>query len=257
MDRNGVKQLWELNSHSWAFNVAMIRPLFVENHIYHIFNRGVDKRDIYLNDKDYYRFIHSLFEFNDEDPTSNVNYYFNPETMDLELRPVRKDREPRKMLVEILLFTLMPNHFHLLLRQKAPKGIVRFMQKLGTGYTNYFNKKHNREGGLFQGRYKAVLIENDEQLQYIPQYIHLNPLKLNYGSSTPIVWREKLGFLETYRWSSFLDYIGIKNYPSVTQREFLLDIFSGEKNYKKHVKDCLKDSTPSEWITSIRDIKLD
>jgi putative transposase len=217
----------------------------------------VDKRDIFLNDKDYYRFIHSLFEFNDEDPILNVNYYFNPKTMDLDLRPVRKDRKPRKMLVEILLFTLMPNHFHLLLRQKAQNGIVRFMQKLGTGYTNYFNKKHEREGSLFQGRFRAVMIERNEQLQYIPQYIHLNPLKLNYGSSTPIVWREKFGLLEKYRWSSFSDYIGKKNYPSVTQREFLLNIFNGEKNYRKHVKDCLKESRKGEWIESIQDIRLD
>ncbi len=239
----------------------MKRPQFVRNHVYHIFNRGVDKRNIFLNDKDYYRFIHSLFEFNDENPVLNVHYYFDPETMDIGKRLLKTDKKPRKILVEILIFTLMPNHFHLLLRQKAQKGIVRFMQKLGTGYTNYFNKKYEREGGLFQGKFKAVLIENNEQLQYIPQYIHLNPLKLNYGSRTPIVspivWNKKFRFLEKYRWSSFPDYTGKKNYPSVTQREFLLNVFGGENNYKKHIKEYLKDSSKAEWIESIQGIKLD
>ncbi len=235
----------------------MRRLQFVKNHVYHVFNRGVDKREIFLDNQDYYRFIHSLFEFNDEDPVLNANFFFDPKTMSIGKRPARKNRKPRKMLVEILLFTLMPNHFHLLLKQKAQKGIAKFMHKVGTGYTNYFNIKCKREGVLFQGKFKAVLIENNEQLQYIPQYIHLNPLKLNYGSPTPIVWRKKFKFLEEYRWSSFQDYIGKKNFPLLTQREFLLNISNGEKNYKKHIIDCLKESGKGKWIEGIQDVKLD
>jgi putative transposase len=177
--------------------------------------------------------------------------------MVVDPRPVKKDRKPRKILVEILLFTLMPNHFHLLLRQKAQHGIVRFMQKVGTGYTNYFNLKYKREGGLFQGRFKAVLIENNEQLQYIPQYIHLNPLKLNYGSSTLIDWKNKFQLLENYRWSSLSDYIGKNNFPSLTQRDFLLNIFNGEKNYKKHLINCLKESIQGTWIENIQNVTID
>lgn len=235
----------------------MRRPQFVKNYVYHVFNRGVDKRNVFLDNQDYYRFIRSLFEFNDEDPVLNMNYYFDPKTMGIGKRLARKDRKPRKMLVEILIFTLMPNHFHLLLKQKAQKGIVKFMQKLGTGYTNYFNIKYEREGGLFQGKFKAVLIENNEQLQYIPQYIHLNPLKLIYGSWISIDWRKKFKFLEEYRWSSFQDYIGKKNFPSLTQREFLLNVFNGGKSYKKHNIDCLKESSKGEWTKSIQDVKLD
>ena len=240
----------------------MRRPQFAKDLIYHVFNRGVDGRNVFLDDQDYYRIIHSLFEFNDEEPVLNVNYYFdhNHKIMGIGKRPARKDRKPRKMLVKVLLFTLMPNHFHLLLKQKAQKGIVKFMQKMGTGYTNYFNMKnmkYEREGALFQGKFKAVLIENNEQLQYIPQYIHLNPLKLIYGSRTPIDWRKKFKFLEEYRWSSFQDYIGKKNFPSLTQKEFLLDIFNGEKNYKKHSIECLKESSEGKWLESIQDVKLD
>ncbi len=229
----------------------MQKPKFVEDQIYHIYNRGVEKRDVFLDDKDYFRFIHNLFEFNNKNPVSNLNYYFNPKTMNVEARYIKKGNEPRKLLVEILLFTLMPNHFHLLLRQKRENGIVKFMQKLGTGYTNYFNKKYERVGGLFQGRFKAVLINEEAHFLHLPFYIHTNPLDLNYGSSTSI------DFLSNYRWSSFPDYIGKKNLPSVTQREFLLNIFEGEEGYKKHTKEHLKEIERDRIFKDIEDVVLE
>ncbi|MBU1091590.1 transposase [Patescibacteria group bacterium] len=235
----------------------MKKPIFVNNKIYHIYNRGVEKRKIFMNDKDYFRFIHDLFEFNDEALSSNMNFYFNPETMKVEsqyLDQLKEKKKPRKLLVEILIFTLMPNHFHLLLMQKKEGGIVKFMQKLGTGYTNYFNKKYERVGSLFQGRFKAVKIEEHAHILHLPYYIHLNPLKLiNYGSSTSIVRQMK--FLENYRWSSFPDYVKKKNFPSVTQREFLLDFFGGEEKYKKETKDWLKDSQRN--LENMKDIILE
>lgn len=127
----------------------MQKPSFVENQIYHIYNRGVEKRDVFLEDKDYLRFIHDLFEFNDENSALNVVYYFNRQSKEVELQYLEKERKPRKLMVEILIFTLMPNHFHLVVKQKRENGIVKFMQKLGTGYTNYFNKKYERVGSLF------------------------------------------------------------------------------------------------------------
>ncbi|MFH1978999.1 MAG: transposase [Patescibacteria group bacterium] len=228
-----------------------IKPQFVKNKIYHIYNRGVEKRKVFMNDKDYFRFIHDLFEFNNIEPVLNTNYYFNPKTMDVEHRYLKtENKKPRKLLVEILIFTLMPNHFHLLLKQKTENGIVKFMKKLGGGYTNYFNKKYERVGHLFQGKFKAVLLENHSHLLHLPQYIHLNPLELlNYGCRTSIV-RESIEFLENYRWSSFPDYVGKKNFPSVTQRGFLLDFFGGEKNYKKETIDCLKN-----WKTNSKKVK--
>ncbi|TRZ64564.1 MAG: hypothetical protein D4Q79_01305, partial [Spirochaetia bacterium] len=111
----------------------MKKPQFIEDQIYHIYNRGVEKRNIFLNDKDYLRFIHDLFEFNDEAPTLNVAYYFNSKSQEIESQHIEKERNPRKLLVEILIFTLMPNHFHLVLKQRRKGGIVKFMQKLGTG----------------------------------------------------------------------------------------------------------------------------
>jgi putative transposase len=229
----------------------MRKPKFTENQIYHVYNRGVEKRDIFMDDKDYFRFIHNLFEFNNENPVLNLNYYFNPKIMDVESRFLKKEKEPRKLLVEILVFTLMPNHFHLLLRQKLENGIVKFMQKLGTGYTNYFNKKYERVGGLFQGRFKAVLVSQDTHFIHLPHYLHTNPLELNYGSSTSI------DFLSNYRWSSFPDYIGKKNFPSVTQRKFLLDIYGREEDYKKYTKERLKETDRDRILKKIEDVVLD
>jgi len=233
----------------------MQKPQFVENQIYHIYNRGVEKRDIFLDDKDYLRFIHDLFEFNDRDPAFNVAYYFNSKSKEVKSQYLEKERKPRKLLVEILLFTLMPNHFHLLLKQKQENGIVKFMQKLGTGYTNYFNKKYDRVGGLFQGRFKAVLINEEAHFIHIPFYFHTNPIDLIYGSSTSIDWRGQIEFLENYRWSSFLDYIGKKNFPSVTSRKFLLEFWGGEKEYRKETEKWLRERDKN--IDKIKEITLE
>ena len=154
-----------------------------------------------------------------------------------------KNRQPRKLLVEIMAFCLMPNHFHLLVRQKQDKGISSFMQKLGTGYAMYFNQKYKRSGVLFQGKFKAVLIKNESHFIHLPYYIHCNPLDLAAPG-----WRERdikdykkaVRFLEQYRWSSHLDYMGRKNFPSVTQRDFLLKFFGGTEGYRKGIFSWLK-----------------
>lgn len=137
----------------------------------------------------------------------------------------------------------MPNHYHLLIRQKVVDGIVKFMQKLGVGYTMYFNQKYERVGPLFQGRFKAVLVGLDEHLLYLPYYIHLNPIELvepRWKEQTIKSWGETIRFLESYHWSSYLDYIGKKNFPSVTSRKFLRDIVGDSREYKKATEEWLK-----------------
>lgn len=233
----------------------MIKPSFINGEIYHVYNRGVDKRDVFLEDRDYLRFIHDLFEFNDTEPAIRTNIRFSlrkPSQVAakavfqrLQVQPVNIEKRKRKLLVEILAFCLMPNHYHLLLRQKVEKGVVQFMQKIGTGYTLYFNQKNPkniRVGSLFQGRFKAVAIREESHFLSLPNYIHLNPLDLSQYA-----WREHkienamqaLDFLENYRWSSFMDYIGKKNFPSVTQREFLAIILGGPQKYKKDIQNWL------------------
>jgi putative transposase len=224
----------------------MKRPPLLNNNIYHIYNRGVEKRDIFMDDKDYLRFLHSLFEFNDNKPSSNFNHYATNHTIESRAEKTKSGRSGKIPLVDILAFTLMPNHYHLLVRQKEDGGISKFIHKLATGYTLHINDKYNRSGALFQGKFKAILIENHAQLLYIPNYIHLNPLALqNYGGRTSIVLEDQIAFLEKYRWSSLPDYMGIKNFPSLSQRGFLLDLFGGEKKYKQEIIDWIQEEKQS------------
>lgn len=218
------------------------------NEIYHIVNRGVDGRNIYLDEEDYFRFIHDLFEFNDENPAFNIGRFFSSahaksQLIDVRRQSIKGGREPRKILVDILAFCLMPNHYHLLLQGKTNNSIPLFIKKLNGGYAKYFNLKYHRAGALFQGRYKAVLIKTEQHFLHIPHYIHFNPLDLvepDWRKGKINNFKKAVKFLESYRWSSHLDYLGERNFPSVTKRNFLLEFFGGEKGYKKTMYDWLK-----------------
>lgn len=217
----------------------MKKPQFTTDALYHIYNRGVEKRKIFLDKDDHFRFVHNLFEFNDEASANNLYYYRLPS---YEVQPHKISK--RKLIVEIIAFCLMPNHFHLLLRQTIDGGIVKFMQKLGTGYTMYFNKKYQRVGGLFQGRFKATLLEKQSHFLYLPHYIHLNPLDLKVPS-----WKNKkldnptkaLKFLESYRWSSYLDHIGRKNFPSVISLNIFKKLYGTPNEYRDSLIEWLDD----------------
>jgi len=223
----------------------MKRPTFVDDEIYHAYNRGVEKRKIFLTEKDYLRFIHDMYEFNDERPAFNSGFHFGS-LLKSDFNSIF--RGSRKPLVEILCFCLMPNHYHFLIRQLIDGGITEFMRKIGAGYTNYFNTKYDRVGPLFQGKFKAVHVTKEAHLLYLPHYIHLNPLDLTMPE-----WREQrirspekaLKFLESYRWSSYLDHIGKKNYPSVTQRDFILNNHyrspTSIVDYRKEIRQWLED----------------
>ncbi len=232
----------------------MRKPQFENNEIYHIYNRGVEKRKTFLEDKDYFRFIHDLFEFNDIVPAGRY-YIFGgatsekfggatSENMTSENIVQNLKSKKRNLLVEILSFCLMPNHYHLLLRQLRENGIVKFMRKLDTGYAMYFNKKNKRVGSLFQGRFKAVLIDNEQHFYHIPYYIHSNPIELIESDWKDGIIKNRTRaekFLESYKWSSYLDYIGKKNFPSVISTKFLNEIWGSSQKYKLDFKKWLKD----------------
>ncbi len=201
---------------------------------YHIFNRGVEKREIFVDNSDRIRFVHDLYEFNDENPAS-------------EFSRIKKESKARQRvkLVKLLAFCLMPNHHHLLCEEEKSGRISLFMKKLHGGYARAFNEKHRRSGYLFQGRYKKVKIESDSHLLQEVCYIHANPLKLwrsNWKEDklTSIEVEEAVQFLEGYRWSSHLDYLGKNNFPSVTEREFLTRIFDKYEGYKSFFVNWLK-----------------
>ncbi|MBU3942711.1 transposase, partial [Patescibacteria group bacterium] len=142
-------------------------------------------------------------------------------------------------------FCFMPNHIHLLVRQIGDDGITEFMRKVGTGYGGYINSRYKREGHVFQGSFNAVKITTDAQLEIVFAYIHTNPISLIYKDWKSIKIEERdfdkiIKFLEDYKWSSYLDYIGIKNFPSIIQKEFMLELFGGENNCKEFVENYIK-----------------
>ena len=203
--------------------------------LFHLLNRGVDKRIIVMDDSDRVRFIHDLFAFND----SNIVLHISQSTRKHEILP-----HQRKLLVHIHAFCLMGNHYHLLVSEVQENGISLFMQKLNMGYTKYFNERYDRTGTLWQGKYKSIHIEKSAHYMYIPFYIHLNPL--DYVNPE---WRlgkvknvqECLRALRSYRWSSHLDYLGVKNFPSIIRRDLIADMLGTPKHYEKEIAELITD----------------
>jgi len=223
----------------------MVRPILSTNDYVHAYNRGVDKRIVFNTSGDYARFIHTLYLSNDIEYTA-INYkrLNNVESSTLNMGDVFHVHSGR-YLVDILCFCLMPNHYHLLLKQLVDGGISKFMQRVNTAYTNFFNLKNNRSGSLFEGRYKYKIITSDEYLLYLSQYIHLNPIKLidpDWKIKGVSDWKQSNTFLETYKWSSYKDYIGIKNFPSIIKQDFLMEYYRTPEEYKKFINSFLVES---------------
>ena len=141
---------------------------FTKDNYYHVFNRGVDKRNIFESKEDLYYFFNRLTDLN-----------FDTQNKDLNIKRYRSsDKKVVEIegsaLVSIIAYCLLPNHFHLVLRQESEDGISKFMQKLGTSYTMYFNQKYKRSGSLFQGKFKANIIGGDFGLPVLSVYVNLN-----------------------------------------------------------------------------------
>lgn len=145
----------------------MARPVFEIGEYYHVYNRGVEKRDVFSDTEDLERFLQSLEEFNALDPIGSIY----EKTFRDRLFGSPTSKKPQ---ISITAYCLNPNHYHLLLCQLMENGISKFMQKLGTGYTKYFNEKNKRTGVLFQGKFKAKHIDSNEYLLRASVYINLN-----------------------------------------------------------------------------------
>ena|SRR3989344_8253388 len=203
--------------------------------LYHVLNRGVDKRRIFMGHGDRVRFVHDMFEFNDERSANN--------TSRLLMNDIVSRSYERNPIVDIHGWCLMGNHYHLLLSERREGGISDFMRKVNVGYAKFFNEKYKRTGTLFQGRTKKVLVDSDAHFLHILHYIHLNPLDLLKGAGE---WRElrvrnasaALAYLDTYRWSSYQDYIGTKNFPSLLSTDLFNAVFT---DYRQAITSYLKD----------------
>ncbi len=185
----------------------MLRKVtFAPGEYYHIYNRGTDKRKIFLTQKEQLRFLALLYICNNT-ASIHISNYKSLKLMDFF------DLEIKEPLVTIGAYCLMPNHFHLLIKETRENGITEFMQKLSTAYSMYFNIKHHRKGTLFEGPFKAEHANEDRYLKYLISYIHLNPVKLIDSK-----WKERglrdysktKKYLDNYEFSSYFDYTGIK-----------------------------------------------
>lgn len=221
------------------------REEFINGEVYHIVARRTEDNLLFEDVDDYYRGIFSIYEFNNVKPViirarRKVRLFENKDNKD-PLSAI----ENRDMLVEVLAFCLMPNHIHLLLKQLKEGGISKFMNKFGAGYPAYFKRKHNQQdkGYFFQGRFVSVAIKTNEQLKTVFVYIHTNPASFiePRWKETGIQDPEKvINFLANYKWSSYLDYIGENNFPSVTQRDFLLKVMGGKQGCQEFVEGWIK-----------------
>lgn len=191
-----------------------ITPL-VNDHYYHIYNRGTEKRLIFTNTRDFQRFLKTLNFYQYAGPKPRFSHY---------VRNKKFKFDPSKKIVEIICYCLMPNHFHLLVRQVKEGGVTNLMRNLSNSYTKYFNIKYKRVGPLLQGQFKAVLMENNEQLIHVSRYIHLNPI------SSLLV--KDLNF---YSWSSYNEYI--KNSTGICIKEDILGFFKSIEAYDKFISD--------------------
>ena len=225
-------------------NMPGRKIVFENNKYYHIFNRGTDKRAVFLDEKDYARFLISLKEFNEYNSIESI-YRIN------QLRKAKKtsevydlkNRRPRRSsIVEIICYCLNPNHYHLLLRQLKKGGISEFMGKLGNGYTKYFNARNNRSGSLFQGRFKAVEIQSDYQLWQTSCYINGNAEIHGISKS------------ERWPWSSCMDYLNLRN-DKLCAKDLVLNDFKDLEEYKDLLSKVIKYS--KERKEEIKQIALE
>lgn len=191
--------------------------VYAENTYYHVYNRGVNKQKIFESGDDFQKFLYYL------------EIYLSKPDLLRQKEPLLKIHLVNNNLfgkIEILAFCLMPNHFHLLVKQIAKDAVTKLMRQVSTSYSMYFNRKYERVGPLFQGKFKAVTVETDEQLLHLGRYIHQNPLSRGVS-------------LDDFEWSSYQAYLGKIQIPWLST-ETILEYFNKanpNSSYRNFVED--------------------
>jgi len=199
--------------------VAKRKVNFVEGEYYHVYNRGVDKRSIFNNNADTDRFLQSMMEFNVKEPIGSI----------YENSFLKENDHKTNPLVSFVAYCLNPNHYHFILTPMIEKGLESFMQRLGTGYTLYFNNRNKRTGSLFQGNFKASHIDSNEYLLHVSAYVNLNDKTHQLG-----------GFASKLVRSSWSEY----NQPrmdGICDKSIILEQFKNSTEYKDFALSSLKD----------------
>lgn len=216
----------------------MRKTLFVPGEFYHIYNRGNDKKNIFLREADYARFLFLILFFQAKVPLWNISryvqHYVKHRVFNINTDIMQRITEGRH--IDLVSFTFMPNHFHLLLYERNERGISAYMQRVLDAYTKYFNAKHEKSGHLFQGPFHAVHIETNEQLLYTSAYIHRNQRSLSQWTN-----KEHL-----YPWSSYGDYGGENRWDTLLASHRILEQFSTPADYRQFVEESGAKETETE-----------
>jgi putative transposase len=204
------------------------------NEFYHVYSRGVEKKNIFLTNRDKIRFQKMLYIFN----SSKQLKFRDVAGLDLE------EIDRGEILVNIGAYCLMDNHFHLLLSENVPGGISKFMQKLMTSYSKYFNLVNKKTGRLFESNYKSKWCDNDEYLKYLFCYIPLNPLKQlipNWKTEGIKDLKTAKKFLSDYSFSSYFDHVdGGREEGLILNSNAFPEYFSGKYNFNRFIDDWMK-----------------
>lgn len=202
--------------------IYMKHPPFINNGFFHVYNRGVDQRNIFSTSHDVKRFLESMNEFNTEKPIGSI---YESSFLDPKVRFNRK----KKRLINIIAYCLNPNHFHLILQQVRNGGISEFMKRLLGGYTWYFNNKHKRNGSLFQGTFKAKYIDSNEYLLHLSAYVNLNKQVHQLSGLT--------AKLSASSWDEYIE----KILTSICNKNVILKQFNNVLEYKHFSESLLID----------------
>lgn len=202
---------------------------FAPDEYYHLYNRGVNKQDVFLDQRDYLRFIFGVLHY--QSPLEIFNAGRSVSNM-IRHSVFNQSAETIKQIiagryVEPISFALMPNHFHLMVREKEESGISRYMQRQLNSYTKYFNTRYNKSGHVFQGPFQAVHVATDEQLIYLSAYVHRNPTQLK-------TWRRKES---KYPWSSYQDFIRRNRWGDLLKTNLILGDDFQKSDYEKAVEE--------------------
>lgn len=197
----------------------------VNDQIYHVLNRGINHQPTFLDKLDYKRAM-LVLDFYSFDNLPTKLSKFLVLSNDNRVKIMEKLRKENNKIVEIIAFCLMPNHFHLLLKQIKDNGISKYLANLQNSYTRYFNTKRERDGSIFLDQFKAVLISTEEQLVHVSRYIHLNPYTSYVTRSLEDLWK--------YPWASLSEYLG--DGPGICQPELILNFFKNLKDYQDFIK---------------------
>jgi len=233
----------------------MRKELFTPGDFVHVYNRGNRKQPIFRELYDYWRFLQTLYYFNNDisiaNPFRNLEGKSHLRCYSLLSWPANWPSQ--RPLVKIIAFSLTINHFHFLLKEIKQDGIASFMHKLGTGTVRYFNAKYREAGSLFQGRYKATRVDKDEYLQYLSVYIQVkNPFELYPGGFCGAIRNFDTAFkwAVQYPYCSLGDYAGKRNSPLIS-KDLLGEMFDSPERYKKFAKDCMLSVNFKEKLSSL------